>query len=281
MTRPRKQTVDWFPHSGTHGRTMFILEQRYGIAGYYFWFRLLELLGDTEGHFINLNDPTSFEYLQAHTKTDFSSCKEMLNLLATLQAIDPELWEVFVIWSDNFVKGLAPAYRNRNIVIPVKPDNYLKKPAQPGIKCKLSQKEGEEGKGREGKEKRIAEPGVPPVPALTFYSCKYFEVDFDFRLKLAKEYPALIDEFILKEFSKMDDYIADHPKKYTFRATGHLANPRLFIKKWLDRIQLSGEQLFPGGGPGNGGKREPKGFAGLREWAGEKTGKPEPPDIPL
>jgi len=27
MTRPRKQTVDWFPHSCSHGRTIFV--QRY------------------------------------------------------------------------------------------------------------------------------------------------------------------------------------------------------------------------------------------------------------
>ena len=49
-----------------------------------------------------------------------------------LTGLDPTLWKDKLIWSDNFVKGLAPCYRNRNIVIPVRPDNYRKKPGQPG-----------------------------------------------------------------------------------------------------------------------------------------------------
>ena len=48
MTRPRKQTVDWFPHYCRHGKTMAILEEKYGNNGFAFSFKLLEILGDTE-----------------------------------------------------------------------------------------------------------------------------------------------------------------------------------------------------------------------------------------
>ena len=51
MTRPMKKGVDYFPHACVHGQTMFILEQRWGNDGYAFWFKLLEMLGTTEGHF--------------------------------------------------------------------------------------------------------------------------------------------------------------------------------------------------------------------------------------
>ena len=46
MARPRKQTVDYFPHYCKCGRTIFILENRFGNDGYAFWFKLLEILGD-------------------------------------------------------------------------------------------------------------------------------------------------------------------------------------------------------------------------------------------
>lgn len=158
MTRPRKQTVDWFPHSCDHGMTMYVLDKRYGIAGYYFWFRLLELLGNSEGHFIDAENPAKFEYLQAYTQTDKDTCNEILDLLSTLEAIDPKLWKDKLIWSDNFVKGLAALYRNRNLPLPVRPDNYREKPADEGQNPPETPqgRRVEEGKeGREGKEKDI------------------------------------------------------------------------------------------------------------------------------
>jgi len=166
MTRPRKQTVDWFPHSCDHGMTMYVLDKRYGIAGYYFWFRLLELLGNTEGHFIDAENLAKFEYLQAYTHTDGSTCNEILDLLATLEAIDPTLWKERLIWSDNFVKGLAALYRNRNLPPPVRPDNYRKKPGSSG-KIGVDNRRGREGEeGEEGEEKKTLVAGKPAT--LTF-----------------------------------------------------------------------------------------------------------------
>lgn len=121
MTRPRKQTVDYFPHTCNHGQTMFIIEQRYGNDGYAFWFKLLELLGNSEGHFLDCNKPATWNYLAAKTLVPKEKAEEILTLLSELEAIDKELWEGKIIWSDNFLKGLAFAYRNREVAIPVKP----------------------------------------------------------------------------------------------------------------------------------------------------------------
>ena len=236
MARPRKQTVDWFPHSVNHGKTIFILEQQFGIKGYAFWFKLLELLGNTEGHSIDFSKKASWVYLQAITQTDDSTCAIIMNLLAELEAIDPELWKNKVVWSDNFVKGLAPAYRNRNITIPVKPVFTAIKPGQPGKNGKISTEEGEEEKEKKRRRKDITPPGPAAPVGAFFFSCKYFDVDFDYRMKLAKEYPVLSDEMLFKEFSKMEDWISDNKKKKKFKANGHLANPKLFIKNWLSRI---------------------------------------------
>ena len=134
MARPKKRTVDYFPHQCNHGKTMFILEQKYGNDGYAFWFKLLELLGTTEGHFLHLENSADWEFLQAKTRLYGDKCREILDLLARLDAIDRELWESHrVVWSQNFVDGIAPVYRNREVETPSKPSFYTRKPSDGGV----------------------------------------------------------------------------------------------------------------------------------------------------
>ena len=136
MARPKKQTVDYFPHDCTHKKTIFILEQRYGNDGYAFWFKLLELLGDTEKHYIDLNESEAWEFLQAKTHLSGDMCKEILDLLSKLNAIDPELWQNKVIWSDNFIERIATVYNNRRQETPEKPSFYKQKPSSAGVSTK-------------------------------------------------------------------------------------------------------------------------------------------------
>lgn len=150
MTRPRKQTVDYFPHTCNHGQTMFIIEQRYGNDGYAFWFKLLELLGNTEGHSLDCNKPATWNYLAAKTLVTKEKAEEILNLLSELEAIDLELWNGKIIWSDNFLKGLAFAYRNRGVSIPDKPVIYTK---ESGI-CGVSTPDNPQMKWNESKGKK-------------------------------------------------------------------------------------------------------------------------------
>jgi len=125
MARPKTQTVDWFSHQCVHGKTMFIIEQRFGNDGYAFWFKLLESLGSAEGHFLTLDNPVDWEFFQAKTRLSEESCRQILDLLATLEAIDAPLWrEKNIVWSDNFIEGIAAVYKNRRVEMPVKPVNY-------------------------------------------------------------------------------------------------------------------------------------------------------------
>ena len=124
MPRPTKQTVDYFPHQCHHGKTIAILEKRFGLVGYAFWFKLLEKLGATSGHYLVLDNGNidDWEFLVEETVQDNDKCKEIIDLLARLNAIDRELWEDhWVIWSDNFVAGLAPVYAKRTDELPEKP----------------------------------------------------------------------------------------------------------------------------------------------------------------
>ena len=115
MARPQKATVDYFPHYVNHGRTMFTLETKFGNDGYSFWFKTLELLGSTENHFIDCDCCETWEFLLAKTRLNEVTATEMLCLLAKLGAIDSELWEKKIIWSENFISNLSTVYARRNI----------------------------------------------------------------------------------------------------------------------------------------------------------------------
>jgi len=122
LGRPLKQGVDYFPHMCSHGKTIYILEQRWGNDGYAFWFKLLELLGSTEGHVLDAENTATREFLAAKTRLSVEQCYEILDLLADLDAIDQELWKKHhVIWCQNFVDNLEPVYRKRKMETPTKP----------------------------------------------------------------------------------------------------------------------------------------------------------------
>ena len=126
--------MDYFPHVCNHGQTMFIVEQRFGNDGYAFWFKLLETLGVSEGHYIDLGNPTAWEFLQAKTRLGEGFCTQILDLLARLGAIDRELWEgAKVVWSQKFVDGVADVYKNRRVETPLRPSFYSQKPHSEGV----------------------------------------------------------------------------------------------------------------------------------------------------
>lgn len=122
MARPKKAVVDYFPHYTTHGKTMFTLESKFKKDGYCFWFKLLELLGESEHHFINCNDAEAFEYMLARTLVDEGLGIQILDLMAKLNAIDSELWENKIIWSENFINNLECVYSRRTINVYTKTD---------------------------------------------------------------------------------------------------------------------------------------------------------------
>lgn len=123
MGRPRKQTVDYFPHYvSTDSRTKFILEQNWGNDGYAFWFKLLELLGRSEGHYYDYSIKANVKYLIAISRTDEKTANEILETLVELGSIDKELWEKHrIIWCNKFVENLQDVYAKRMVSAPNKP----------------------------------------------------------------------------------------------------------------------------------------------------------------
>lgn len=123
MGRPRKQTVDYFPHFvSTDSRTRFILEENWGNDGYAFWFKLLELLCRSEGHYYDLSEAANGKYLEALMKVDGETANNILDTLADLGNIDRDLWEERkVVWCQNLVDNLQDVYSKRTVSAPVRP----------------------------------------------------------------------------------------------------------------------------------------------------------------
>lgn len=113
MTRPRKNTVDYFPHTVQHGKTMFILESKWGNDGYATWFKILEHLGSSENHVINLNDDAEAAYLAACCKVDTQTLFAILDQCSAVNAIQPDFWRKKLVYSPNFIQNIADAYRKR------------------------------------------------------------------------------------------------------------------------------------------------------------------------
>jgi len=111
--RKDKNTVEYFPHYCASGKTLYILENKYGNDGYAVWFKTLELLGASDNHFVDCRDAASWEFMLAKMRLTSDSLQQIYDTLATLGAINPDLWEKRVIWSENFIKNVADVYVRR------------------------------------------------------------------------------------------------------------------------------------------------------------------------
>lgn len=121
MARAKKDKVDYFPHMVTGGKTIFILEQKFGNDGYAFWFKLLELLGDTKGHYFCTSNYSEWHFLIAKTRVTEQTATEILDTLAELNAIDADLWKEKMIWVQKFVDNISDVYKKRKQEVPEKP----------------------------------------------------------------------------------------------------------------------------------------------------------------
>lgn len=122
MARPRRQTVDYFPHFCKSGRTLFILEGKYGNDGYAFWFKLLELLGETEGHYYDCSKATNWEFILAKTRLSGEVAERIIGTLIDLGKVDGELWaKRRILWVESFVNYLVDLYKIRSTPLPGRP----------------------------------------------------------------------------------------------------------------------------------------------------------------
>ena len=120
MARTQKDTVSYFPHDANScsGDTLTVLQSRFGNDGYAFWFKLLEKLASTDGHYLDVSSQTKWHLLLARTGVNEITGVEIMKLLVEMNAIDRELWESKLIWCQKLVDNVSDVYKNRRREIP-------------------------------------------------------------------------------------------------------------------------------------------------------------------
>jgi|GEM_PF-4352751 hypothetical protein len=142
MARTIKRTVDYFPHVVKPGKTLFILETRWGIPGYAFMWKLYETLCESDDMYLDFKNDITREVFLAKTRVNEQDAIAMLDVMAKLNNIDSELWaRSRVVWSQDLVDNLSEVWRRRASPTPARPDlcrqyddNNPPKPPFSGIK---------------------------------------------------------------------------------------------------------------------------------------------------
>lgn len=224
MARPKKMTVDYFPHDCNHGKTIFILENKFGNDGYAFWFKLLEILGRSEEHFFDCRNDNDMEFLQAKTHLSNDICIEILDLLAKLGAIDNDLWNKKIIWSDNFINRISDVYKNRRVETPIKPSFYEQKPTGGDVSTDENQqsklKETKVNKTKVNKSKPKTNPNIKIF--IDYFYKKYLEeTESKYHVEGGKDgetVKRLLGTFTIDELKDLCDKFFDSTNKFILEA---------------------------------------------------------------
>lgn len=115
MARPQTNKVSYFPHPVTHGKKMSYIEKKHGNNGYATWFKILEELGNTDYHYLNLSDEIQIMFLSDRCLVSESELICIINDLVKLGEFDKELWtENSILFSEKFLESVSDAYNKRS-----------------------------------------------------------------------------------------------------------------------------------------------------------------------
>lgn len=157
MARTQKDVVSYFPHysDASTRDTLTVLQSRFGNNGYAFWFKLLEKLASTEGHYLDCRNSNTWQLLLAKTGVDEITGVEIMKLLVEMHAVDKELWDSKLIWCQKLVDNISDVYKNRRREIPQKPITTENYPISTGKKGKTTGENPQSKVNKNKKEKEI------------------------------------------------------------------------------------------------------------------------------
>jgi len=167
MARQARHDADYFPFIVKEGKTLFILESKYGLQGIGFFTNLMRFLTRQPDHHVCVQEESDriYFFAQLHCPEDIGM--DMLNLMVKTGKIDAQLWtEKRVIVSNDLLDSLQDAYKNRkNKIITLEeirqsyhnnpisyPDNTAHAALNPEIEGRNPQRKGKDRIGKERKE---------------------------------------------------------------------------------------------------------------------------------
>jgi hypothetical protein len=244
MPRPQKQKADYFPHFVHRSRTLKILQSRFGNDGYSFWFKLLTLLCDTEGQAFNFRSGEDWQYLLAETNVPEDTARNILALLAEIEAIDLELYNDKTIWIQHLVDNLSPLYKRRQLGTPVRPKPQVNgvdvsnNVMPTGLSPAIIRKE-EKSIGKKRKERRVEEKQAIQFDLPEWIDQKTWEAFIEMRRQKGKPPTVRAIELIAQTLTTFKE-LGDDPNEVLNQS---------IVNTWMDVYRLKKT-----GGYGNGHK---------------------------
>ena len=113
--RKAQHDAEYFPFYAKEGRTLFMLQTRFGLEGIGFFTNLMRLFCTTDHHYLNLSDPVQAAYTWSKLGVnDDDKAEKMIALMVITGKLDRGLWENFrVLYSPDFVASLSELYAKR------------------------------------------------------------------------------------------------------------------------------------------------------------------------
>ena len=199
MSRPNRATVDYFPLDCQFSDSIRAIEDIYGNDGFIVWVKLLQKLGRSENHIIDIRTNIAWKLFYSLFKIEETKVLNILDTLSELECIDPLLWKSKVIYSKNFVNRLEIVYKKRTIKN-LTYKEILKKYGVSGEKTHVSAPKTTQRNGVSAPETRVFGSRNPQSKVK---ESKVKEEEYKYssssakKIKLTEE-----EEEILKNFSK-------------------------------------------------------------------------------
>jgi hypothetical protein len=216
MARPERHDVDYFPFYVKEGKTLFILESKYGLQGIGFFTNLMRFLYKQPDHYICIKEESDrlYFFAQIHCQEDIGL--DMINLMAKTGKIDLDLWEKNkVIASEDLLNSLLDAYKNRkNEIIKIDeirvsyPDNPVSYPDNPITYPDNTQTKLKKTKLKETKQSAF------DISTLPFFISKETWEEFC-AMRIEKKEPinALSGKRIIAKLTKMQEQTGQDPNE--------------------------------------------------------------------
>jgi len=115
MGRPSRRDVDYYPHYVKKGKTLFILQNKYGLIGYGFFYKILDFLAITPDHHYQIKTDIDLMYLSGECLVkNENDALEMIEVMVKTGKLDQHLWDKHrVIASSDFLDSVRDAYKDR------------------------------------------------------------------------------------------------------------------------------------------------------------------------
>ncbi|MCL2793616.1 MAG: hypothetical protein FWD87_11080 [Spirochaetaceae bacterium] len=116
MARPERRDVDYFPFYVKRGKTLNILQSKYGLEGIGFFTNLMRFLSLTPDHHYCIKDELDkLNFFAEIGVQDEEKGIEMIELMVKTEKLDKDLWENYqVIICPVLINSIKDAYDRRN-----------------------------------------------------------------------------------------------------------------------------------------------------------------------